>query len=117
MNADARTRVGKELREIRIAGRDDGGRAVLITLKGTRDVTVRGEDLRAVLTSAFGAKSIRSARFEVSKQGTRFVFSGKGYGHGVGLCQAGAYARLRAGARPEQVLARYYPGTRLIALP
>jgi stage II sporulation protein D len=117
LNADPRTRVGKELREIRIAGRDDSGRAVLISLKGTRDVTVRGEDLRTVLTNAFGARSIRSAWFEVSKQGTRFVFSGKGYGHGVGLCQVGAYARLRAGARPEQVLARYYPGTHLIALP
>jgi stage II sporulation protein D len=117
LNADARTRVGKELREIRIAQRDDGGRVLLITLKGTRDVTVRGEDLRTVLTNTFGVKSIRSARFDVSRQGTRFVFSGKGYGHGVGLCQAGAYARLRAGALPEQVLARYYPGTRLIALP
>ena len=117
LNADARTRVGKELREIKIAQRDDGGRAVMITLTGTREVTVRGEELRAVLTNAFGAKSIRSARFDVSKQGTRFVFTGKGYGHGVGLCQAGAYARLRAGALPEQVLARYYPGTRLIALP
>lgn len=117
LNGDARTRIGKEVREIKIAQRDEGGRAVMITLKGTRDVTVRGEDLRAVLTNVFGARSIRSARFDVSKQGTRFVFTGKGYGHGVGLCQAGAYARLRAGALPEQVLARYYPGTRLIALP
>jgi stage II sporulation protein D len=117
LNTDTRTRVGKELREIKVAQRDDGGRAVLIALKGTRDLTVRGEHLRAVLTNTFGAKSIRSARFEVSRQGARFVFTGKGYGHGVGLCQAGAYARLRAGALPEQVLARYYPGTRLIALP
>ena len=117
LNTDTRTRVGKELREIKVAQRDDGGRAVLIALKGTRDLTVRGEDLRAVLTNTFGAKSIRSARFEVSRQGARFVFTGKGYGHGVGLCQAGAYARLRAGALPEQVLARYYPGTRLIVLP
>jgi len=97
LNTDTRTRVGKELREIKVAQRDDGG--------------------RAVLTNTFGAKSIRSARFEVSRQGARFVFTGKGYGHGVGLCQAGAYARLRAGALPEQVLARYYPGTRLIVLP
>ena len=83
LNTDARTRVGKELREIRVAQRDDGGRAILITLKGTRELTVRGEDLRTVLTNRFGAKSIRSARFEVSRQGTRFVFTGKGYGHGV----------------------------------
>ena len=117
LNASARTRVGKDLREITIAQRDHGGRALLITLKGTREVTVRAEDLRTVLANAFGVKSVRSARFDVSKQGSRFVFTGKGYGHGVGLCQAGAYARLKAGALPEQVLARYYPGTRLIALP
>ena len=116
-NADARTRVGKELRDITVARRDSGGRAVLITLKGTRELTVRAEDLRTVLAGAFGERSVRSARLDVSRHGTRFVFSGKGFGHGVGLCQAGAYARLRAGAQPEQVLARYYPGTRLIALP
>ncbi len=77
---------------------------------------MRGEDLRTVISNAFGAKSIKSARFDVSRQGARYVFIGKGFGHGVGLCQAGAYARLIAGARPEQVLARYYPGTRLISL-
>jgi stage II sporulation protein D len=116
LNTDARTRVGKVLREIKVAQRDSGGRAVLVTLKGTREMTVRAEDLRSVLANAFGAKSVRSARFDISRQGTRFVFTGKGFGHGVGLCQAGAYARLKAGAQPEQVLARYYPGTRLIVL-
>jgi stage II sporulation protein D len=116
LNGDARTRVGRELRDITVSRRDAGGRAVVFVLKGTREVTVRGEDLRAVLSSGFGARSVRSARLEVSRQGTRFVFTGKGFGHGVGLCQAGAYARLRSGARPEQVLSRYYPGTRLIAL-
>ena len=39
-----------------------------------------------------------------------FTFSGRGYGHGVGLCQAGALARLRAGAKPVDVLRYYYPG-------
>jgi stage II sporulation protein D len=77
---------------------------------------VRGEELRAVLTKAFGPKSVRSTRFEVTKSGQRFVFAGQGYGHGVGLCQAGAYAWLKAGAKPAQVLARYYPGTTLIVM-
>ena len=116
LNADARTRVGKELREIAVAERDRGGRAVRVTLKGTHTVSVRAEDLRAALGNAFGARSMKSANFQVSRQGATYIFAGKGFGHGVGLCQAGAYARLRSGARPEQVLARYYPGTRLIAL-
>jgi hypothetical protein len=45
------------------------------------------------------------------------VFEGRGFGHGVGLCQAGAFARIMAGGKPAAVLARYYPGTRSIVGP
>ena len=116
LNADQRTRVGRELAGVVITGRDEGGRAARVTLDGTRKVEVRGEELRIVLTRAFGPRSIRSTKFDVQREGGAFVFTGRGFGHGVGLCQAGAYARLRAGARPEQVLSRYYPGTRLLVL-
>jgi stage II sporulation protein D len=116
LNADPRTRVGKTLREILISDRDEAGRAVLVVLNGSREPVVRGEELRTILSRAFGARAIRSTRFEIARTGQRFVFTGRGFGHGVGLCQAGAYARLKAGARPEQVLARYYPGTRLIVM-
>ena len=114
LNADVRTRVGRSIRDITVLRRDSGGRALLVSIDGTRDPLVRGEELRAVLSRKFGPKAVRSTRFEVVRSGSRFVFSGRGFGHGVGLCQAGAYARLKAGALPEQVLARYYPGTRLI---
>jgi SpoIID/LytB domain protein len=115
LNADARTRVGRQLAEVIVHQRDSAGRVSQVTIRGTRQMTVRGEDFRAVLSRAFGPKAVRSTRFEV-KSGSRFVFDGRGYGHGVGLCQAGAFARLQAGARLEQVLARYYPGTRLVVL-
>ncbi len=116
LNDDPRTRVGKVLRDITVTQRDSGGRATLVILNGSREPVVRGEELRAVLSRAFGPKAIRSTRFQVTRSGQRFIFTGQGYGHGVGLCQVGAYARLKAGARPEQVLARYYPGTRLIVM-
>ena len=116
LNADSRTRIGKQLTDLRVTHRDESGRARVVLLRGTRRVSVRGEELRVVLTRAFGAKSVRSTRFEIDRDGAEFVFSGRGFGHGVGLCQAGALARLKAGARPEQVLARYYPGTRLVVL-
>ena len=116
LNSDARTRVGRQFAGLLVSERDDAGRATVVTLRGTRSPVVRGEELRAVFTRAFGVKSLQSTRFEVDRKGDRFVFTGRGYGHGVGLCQAGAFARLKAGARPEQVLARYYPGTRLIVL-
>jgi stage II sporulation protein D len=116
LNKDPRTRVGTVLRGISITRRDESGRATLVVLNGSREPVIRGEELRDVLSRAFGAKSIRSTRFQVARSGQRFVFTGQGFGHGVGLCQAGAYARLKAGARPEQVLARYYPGTRLVVM-
>jgi stage II sporulation protein D len=53
----------------------------------------------------------------VTRRGSRFLFEGQGFGHGVGLCQAGAFARIKAGARPDEVLARYYPGATVVALP
>jgi stage II sporulation protein D len=113
LNADPRTSVGSTLDRIEIAGRDVAGRAEMITLRGTRTFIVRGEVLREIVARTFGARSLRSTLFSVKRVGDRFTFSGKGFGHGVGLCQAGALARLRAGATPEQVLAHYFPGTSL----
>jgi stage II sporulation protein D len=40
----------------------------------------------------------------------RFVFTGKGWGHGVGLCQVGAFGMAQAGATYEQILRHYYSG-------
>jgi stage II sporulation protein D len=111
LNADPRTAIGARLERIDVAGRDAAGRAELITLGGTRTFVVRGEVFRDAVTRALGVKSIRSTLFTIRKTHEGFIFSGKGYGHGVGLCQAGAIARLRAGASVNSVLAHYFPGT------
>jgi stage II sporulation protein D len=113
LNADQRTAVGARLDRIEIGGRDDAGRAEKILLRGTRTFIVRGEVFRDVLTRQLGVRTLRSTMFSVKKTGDRFVFTGKGFGHGVGLCQAGALARLKAGASAEDVLAHYFPGTRV----
>jgi stage II sporulation protein D len=113
LNADTRTAVGAKLDRIEVSGRDAGGRAELITLRGTRTFVVRGEIFRDAVTHALGVKSLRSTLFTIQRVGDRFVFSGKGFGHGVGLCQAGALARLQAGASPKAVLTHYFPGTAL----
>ena len=43
----------------------------------------------------------------------RFVISGKGWGHGVGLCQVGSFGMAQAGSTYEQILKHYYSGIRL----
>lgn len=116
--ADPRTHVTGRLESIDVLVRDGAGRAERVAVRGLaargatagNNVDVRGEDLRQVLSRAFGARTIRSTRFDVRRTGEVFEFSGRGFGHGVGLCQAGAFARVRSGTTPLEVLRYYYPG-------
>jgi len=117
---DARTTVQGTVDAIEIASRDDAGRAEQIAIRsrgaaaavgGT--IVLRGDAFRQTLSRAFGPRAIRSTRFDIRRTGATYTFSGRGFGHGVGLCQAGALARLQAGALPADVLRHYYPGTLL----
>jgi stage II sporulation protein D len=116
LNEDARTVIGARLDGITVLQRDDAGRAVRIRLDGRQGREVMGEVLRDALTRRLGARTIRSTLFDVRRDGASFVFEGRGFGHGVGLCQAGALARIAAGSSPSAVLLRYFPGTTLRAL-
>jgi len=113
LNNDQRTRVGTHLDALQVAEEDRAGRVVNVVIRGERSVSVRGEELRHVLTGRFGPHSIRSARFSVERLGDQFVFEGRGLGHGIGLCQRGASARARAGHTATQIFHHYYPGTSL----
>ena len=44
---------------------------------------------------------------------TRFVFTGKGWGHGVGLCQVGSFGMAQAGSTFDHILQHYYTGISL----
>ncbi|HJO39228.1 MAG: SpoIID/LytB domain-containing protein [Vicinamibacterales bacterium] len=113
LNGDARTRVGNRVDRIDVVERDVAGRATRVVIDGERAPMVRGEELRAVLTAAFGARTVKSTRFDVRRDGNRFSFVGTGFGHGVGLCQVGAIARARRGESFVAILGHYYAGARL----
>ena len=108
------TRVGDQLRSLRIVTRDPSGRAVQLEAAGDRVVTLRGERLRAAINQVHGAQAIRSTRFALNRDADTYRFTGTGWGHGVGLCQVGAMARLRRGEPVASVLSVYYPGVRLL---
>lgn len=113
LNADARTAVGDRLFRLDVVSRDESGRAALMTLTGLRSPVVRAEEFRAVIGRALGPQVIRSTLFSVTRRGDGFVFSGIGYGHGVGLCQVGATLRARSGQSALDIVTHYFPGTRL----
>jgi len=111
-----RTDVGERLDGVQVLRRDAGGRVLDVVLTGPRSPVVTGEDFRLALLAAAGPTSLRSARFEVRREGNRLAFTGRGSGHGVGLCQRGLVGRLRAGHTPAQVLRAYYTGVQIAQL-
>lgn len=116
LNKRPRTAVGDRLDGVQVLRRDAGGRVVELAVAGTRAPVVTAEDFRLAVLAAAGARSLRSARFDVERVGSQLRFTGRGSGHGVGLCQVGLIGRLRAGQSPEQALLAYYPGTTLAQL-
>ncbi len=84
---------------------------VVITHGGGK-LMVPAEDLRAAL----GNTQIPSVFFELELAGREAVFSGRGRGHGVGLCQWGAEEMALRGYDYQAILIHYYPGTKLTRL-
>lgn len=64
----------------------------------------------AAFRMALGPDLIRSTRFDVKLQGDKMEFTGMGWGHGVGLCQEGAYGMAKEGYGAFDILRHYYYG-------
>lgn len=97
---------------LRPKARTPDGRIVRMELLGSSGGvgTLVGEDFRL----SIGGRTLKSTLFEVRTRGDDFIFEGgKGFGHGVGLCQHGMETKARRGMSYEQILATYYPGARL----
>jgi stage II sporulation protein D len=87
--------------------RAESGRVVAVRVDSS---VVAAEDLRIAVGEALGWNKIPSTWFEVSQSGDRFRFHGRGWGHGVGLCQRGAAAMGSKGRNAAEILAQYFPG-------
>lgn len=57
---------------------------------------------------------LKSTFFDVDMEGEEMVLHGRGFGHGVGLCQEGAMNMAKKGYSFDQILGYYYPEMRLI---
>jgi SpoIID/LytB domain len=90
-----------------IAQRGESGRAVTLRLDSSK---VNAEDFRIAVGQSLGWNQIPSTWFEVNQQGDRFYFHGRGWGHGIGLCQKGAAAMAAQNRNASEILAQYFPG-------
>ncbi len=79
-----------------------------------RITTSNGLSLDGVsLRRKLGYTKLKSLGFDVERSGGAWQFSGRGYGHGAGLCQWGAKALADEGLSYRDILSHYYPGTEL----
>ena len=100
---------GRRLKNLEVERRSASGRVTRLHVAGMRPDTIAGEDFRA----AIGARALRSTAFTVKKVVRVFRFTGRGYGHGVGLCVIGAGRRAARGETAPRILAQYFPGLEL----
>ncbi len=77
-----------------------------------------GDKIRFMLRRNIAGRPIlRSARFSIQSVNAKKVFiNGRGYGHGVGMCQMGALGRARAGQLFQEILQAYYRGIRIASI-
>ena len=103
---------GERLRDVHVDARTSSGRVARLRLSGLQPDVIAGDQFRL----AIGATKLRSTAFTVEKQGDRLRFTGRGFGHGVGMCVIGAGRRALRGETAAAILAQYYPGLELTSL-
>jgi stage II sporulation protein D len=99
--------------DLRVVRRGVSGRIVELSVIGSKASTiVKGFDVRNLLDLRESLTVIELQK-DASGRISSAVFAGKGWGHGVGLCQVGAYGMAMRGSDYKEILAHYYPGTSL----
>ena len=99
--------------DLRVVSRGSSRRVTDLEVVGTNGTAhVRGGRIR----SALGLREqlfVIDREYDDNGRIREFVFTGRGWGHGVGMCQVGAYGLARQGFTYEQILKAYYTGIEL----
>ena len=118
LEAAVEKRVGVgELRDLRVKRRGVSGRVVELEVVGSEgSATVKGFDIRGLLDLRESLVVLEPQR-DAKGRLDAIVFAGKGWGHGVGLCQVGAYGMAVRGTDYRKILSHYYSGAEISVLP
>jgi stage II sporulation protein D len=107
-----KARLGADLgpiSELQPLSRGPSGRIDRLKIVGERDYLIVGKELE--IRRALSRTHLYSSAFVVDRDGDRFILTGAGWGHGVGLCQIGAAVMANQGKTYREILQYYYRGT------
>ncbi len=97
--------------------RGNSGRIIKLKIVGTKKEITIGKELE--IRRTLSASHLYSSAFIVTKENIvggipqKFVFTGAGWGHGVGLCQIGAAVMGELGYSFDEILTHYFKGTKI----
>ena len=91
--------------------RGKSGRIWRLKIVGTKKTFTIGKELE--IRRTLSETHLLSSAFDVEKQGDHFILHGKGWGHGVGLCQIGAAVMGEQGKSYDEILLFYYRGAQI----
>lgn len=111
---NSKFKIGK-VQDIQVIGRGASGRVTGVRIMGDNGVANVGKEL--AVRRLFG--NLKSGMFvlwivrDSDDMPVKFIFSGGGWGHGVGMCQAGACGLAQNGKSYKDILAHYFKAAEL----
>ena len=96
-----------------VLSRGESGRVGKIRIQGNGDQRVEVEGLAVRWTLDVPDTLFTAKRLEPKNQAAGWLFTGKGFGHGVGMCQVGSYGMAQRGHSYREILTHYYTGVEL----
>jgi len=106
-----------KISDLKIKSRFNSGRVndfeiTLDDLEGNqKTILLRGNKIRGIIRSGDGKSILKSTLFDVNTNDGNIIITGKGNGHGVGLCQWGAIGQSKKGIDYKEILNHYFPET------
>ncbi len=98
-----------EIKSMEPLERGASGRIVRLRIEGSLRTLVVGKELE--IRRLLSDSHLKSSAFEVRMEGETVTLEGRGWGHGVGLCQIGAAVMAAKGYGYQDILQHYYPGS------
>jgi len=78
-------------------------------MRNNKSNTIPGVRFREII----GPNVLKSNHYDIDMKGYYFDVIGRGWGHGVGMCQWGAYQMARQRYKYTNILEYYYPGSKI----
>ena len=106
------------IRSIEVIERTPSGRPITLRITGSNKTRAREDSVFDILAERFrhtiGPGAMRSTDCRVRVMGRHVILdNGRGFGHGLGLCQWGAHGQALQGKTAGEILRYYFPGSKL----